>query len=279
MATYAGLWDEEKRGGGVGLPARVQQITFTPSRRSCTPTGTGRLRGLTRPSDTNLRGPRLHEETGALPAQSPPTPPRRREANPTRPAHPEALPSSHLPARDAHSRARPPVRPGPAIRGSPSPWTHVARVPPSPEVKPTRLPPPRSTRSTPLPPPGPARAHAPPGPLPAALAHSRGLAQSAPQLDRPARAARSRERSRPPGHPVLTRGVRGRGRAAVAVGPHSPPSRAGSECAAFRCEAMRGDVRGPRFSAGCGGDVVGGLRRAGVSPARFTSQKHGDPRN
>lgn len=61
----------------------------------------------------------------------------------------------------------------------------------------------------------------------------------------------------------------------MAVGPHSPPSRAGSECAAFRCEAMRCDARGPRFSAGYGGDVVGGLRGAGgslppASPPRNT---------
>lgn len=52
---------------------------------------------------------------GPLPARRPPQP---REANPTWPAHPEALPSSHLPARDAHSPA--PVRPGPAIPGAPS---------------------------------------------------------------------------------------------------------------------------------------------------------------
>lgn len=67
----------------------------------------------------------------------------------------------------------------------------------------------------------------------------------------------------------------------MAVGPHSPPSRAGSECAAFRCEAMRCDARGPRSFAGYGGDVVGVLRGSGegVNPSRFTSEKHGDPRN
>ena len=61
----------------------------------------------------------------------------------------------------------------------------------------------------------------------------------------------------------------------MAVGPDLPLSRAGSECAAFRCEAMRRDARGPRFSAGYGGDVVEGLRGSGgslppASPPRNT---------
>lgn len=48
---------------------------------------------------------------------------------------------------------------------------------------------------------------------------------------------------------------------------------------ARRSAVKRGDARSPRLSAGYGGDVVWGLRGAGVTPSRFTSQKHGDPRN
>ena len=143
------------RGEGVGLPARVKQDTFTPSRRSCTQTGTGRLRGLTRPSDTNLRGPRLSEAKGTPPC--PETPPNPREGKRTRLDQPtrKPSPSSHLPARDAHSRARPPVRPGPAIRGAPSPRT--ARRP--------RSSPPRSqTHQTPAPTEHALNAPAPAGP-------------------------------------------------------------------------------------------------------------------
>lgn len=172
------------------------------------------------------------------------------------------------------SRPCPHERRFPARRTSPAPLSAPGSNPPDAR-------PPRSTRSAlpPPPPPGPARAHTPPGPLSAARAHSRGHAHSAPQLDRPGRAARSRGRPRPLGRPVLSGGARGRGRETVAVGPHSPPSRAGSESAAFRCEAMRYDARGPRFSAAYGGDGVGVLRSAGVSLSRFTSQNHGDPRN
>lgn len=256
-------------------PTHTAQVkprnAFTPSRRSGTQAGTARLRGLTPPS----RASALSRAGDPLLAPDPPSHGKRtRLRQPTR----KPSPTSHLQAHDAQSGARPSV---PALPPrAPLPRApDVACAPLRPGVKPTRRPPPHSTRSTLPPPPGPARAHTPPGPLSAARAHSRGHAHSAPQLDRPGRAARSRGRPRPLGRPVLSGGARGRGRETVAVGPHSPPSRAGSECAAFRCEPMRYDARGPRFSAAYGGDGVGVLRSAGVSLSRFTSQNHGDPRN
>lgn len=120
----------------------------------------------------------------------------------TRLGQPTRKPSpAHTCQRVTPTAARPsdPAPPPPA----PLPCARdVTRVPPRPRVQTTRRPPPRSTRSAPPPPPGPARAHAPPGPRPAALArslaHSRGLARPAPQLDRPARTARSRGRPRHP---------------------------------------------------------------------------------
>lgn len=115
----------------------------TPSRRSRTPAGPGRLRGLTPPSAAGL---------GSPPRRGPPLPrppsyeERTRLGQPTR----KPSPSSHLQARDAQSRARPPVPALPCLAPLPR-APDVARVSPRPGVKPTRRPPPRSTRSTPPP--------------------------------------------------------------------------------------------------------------------------------
>lgn len=170
------------------------------------------------------RGNHRHSVTQVLhPGRDPEAP--RPDASPTRasaglgfPSRPRPLPAQGPPSHGKRTRLGQPARkPSPAhtcqrvtptaarpsdpAPPSPTPLAcarDVTRVPPRPRVKTTRRPPPRSTRSAPPPPPGPARAHAPPGPRTAALAHSRGLARPAPQLDRPARTARSRGRPRHP---------------------------------------------------------------------------------
>ena len=177
VATHAGLWGE-----GWG---REQGHAFTPSRRSCTQVGTGRLRGLPPLSATARQGPRRASEglgSPRVPLPAPRSPgdgKRTRLDQPTR----KPSPSSHLPARDARSRARPlvPARPfgAPLPRERMSPASLLAPGSNPPDARPAGRAPNAAT------PADPARAHAPPGPLPAARAHSRGHAHAAPQLDRP----------------------------------------------------------------------------------------------
>lgn len=186
------------RGARVIPSARVHQGNHTDSVMQVLHTDTDQE--APRPDASLTRasaGLGFPSRRGPLPAQRPPSHGKRtRLGQPTRKPSP-----THTCQRVTPTAARPsdparhPRRPVP-VRGT-SP-----RVPTRPRVKTTRRPPPRSTRSTPPPPPGPALAHAPPGPRPAALAHSRGLARPAPQLDRPVRTARSRGRpppTRPPG--------------------------------------------------------------------------------
>lgn len=176
VATHARLWGE-----GWG---RQQGNAFTPSRRSCTQVGTGRLRGLPPPSATARQGPRrasagLGSPRGPLSApRSPSDGKRTRLDQPTR----KPSPSSHLPARDARSRARLPVpaRPfgAPLPRERMSPASLPAPGSNPPDARPAGRAPNAATHADP------ARSR-PSGPLPAARAHSRGHAHGAPQLDRP----------------------------------------------------------------------------------------------
>lgn len=133
---------------GEGVRAQVERRNaFSPSRRSCTQAGTGRLRGLTPPSATRLAGLGSPPRRGPPPLPRPPSyETRTRPGRPTR----KPSPSSHLQARDAQSRARPPVPALPSLAPLPR-APDVARVSTGPGVNPTRRPPPRSTRSTPPP--------------------------------------------------------------------------------------------------------------------------------
>lgn len=279
------------RGATPPSPARINQgervhaATQVPRCRACShrgargPDASVYLPPSQAGGPTRLRGPPALRRHGE-PLPAPPRQATGSEPDSTSP--PGSPPPAHTCRRvtPRAARARPPAPPF----GAPLPCARdVARVPPRPGVKPTARPPPRSASSTPPPPPppGPARAPAPPPALspPRALTREDTHTLRLSLTGRPAPRAPAGVLAHPAA-PLGLGGARGRGRAAVAVGPHSPPSRAGSECAAFRCEAMRCDARGPRFSAGYGGDVVGGLRGCGgVTPSLFTSQKHGDPRN
>lgn len=142
-ATHARLCDEGRGGAGPGrAEKRIQSVTQVLH--------TGRNREAPGP-DASLRhaprGPRLSAATGTPPLPRPPSyETRTRPGRPTR----KPSPSSHLQARDAQSRARPPVPALPSLAPLPR-APDVARVSTRPGVNPTRRPPPRSTRSTPPP--------------------------------------------------------------------------------------------------------------------------------
>lgn len=133
---------------GEGVRAQVERRNaFSPSRRSCTQAGTGRLRGLTPPSATRLAGLGSPPRRGPPPCRGPPA--TRRE--PARAGPPGSPPPAHtcrrVTPRAARARPSRPCHPWRPFPRAPD----VARVSTGPGVNPTRRPPPRSTRSTPPP--------------------------------------------------------------------------------------------------------------------------------
>lgn len=172
--------------------------------------------------------------------------PRRHEALGQPPAHPEALSSAHT------CRRVTPVCPGPNTWGhqgprdrrdraslthpSPASRLHIAIPQRAPGKRPGPPRPTRVARALSTRPPQPA----PPARLaPVARARARGHAHAAPQRAVPR--APEGVLSRPPWVAPLRSAWRlpRKEQARAAHDPHSPLSRAGSECAAFRCGAQR----------------------------------------
>lgn len=156
----------------MGTPAPGSRGRITPSRRSCTRTGTRRLRGLTPRSAVARQGARRGSTGLDAPRRRGPSLPEvpgdgklTRLGRPTR----KPSPSSHLPARDARSRARPPVlalpfrAPLPRVLTAPRP-SRLGSSPP--DAGPTA----RAPAAAPA---GPRARSRPPGPLAAARALTR----------------------------------------------------------------------------------------------------------
>lgn len=178
-------------------------------------------------------------------ADSAPEGPRRREAVGPPLAHPEALPRL-TPAGVT------PVCPCPATQDARAAATDVtarpSHTPPPPRVYTTHvaIPTARPGRAS-----WPAAAH--PGPARSCLilppasrrparsrrARSRGHARAAPHRAPPRRALPKASSVAHPGQPRAARRLARKRKARAAHSPHSPLSRAGSECASFRCGAQR----------------------------------------
>ncbi|XP_060246486.1 proline-rich protein HaeIII subfamily 1-like [Meriones unguiculatus] len=179
------------------------------------------------------------------------------------------FPGSHLPARDAgRSAPRHSGRPGPGDRRDRAPLTRL------------HTPPPRASRlHSAMPQRGPpwTRSRPPRGPARPRRARSREDTH-APRLGGPRRAPPRASSVAHPGPPRSARRLAGKGKARAAQGPHSPPSRAGSERASFRRGAQR-RPRPPLLRKLWRRRRGEAERRGGVTVVRFTFPKLGDPRN
>jgi hypothetical protein len=205
--------------------------SFTPSRRSCVRLpDAARGQEAPRPASPSplawlTAATRLREKGGA---QRPPSDGKRtRRGQPTR----KPSPGSHLPARDAGLRA--PAWPFAVPRRARQTSPRVPRDPGFTSIRRRRR---GSHQPRALPPPRPARSRCARSLVRTRTRRASGLRGRGCSPDR---ATRPGGRPGPPLVTGLDRRCAGEGKVGAAHGPHSQPSRAGSECAVFRCETRR----------------------------------------